>query len=95
MMRRPSAAAAAGLLLALATGCSMVARVTHRPPTGVDLNQATRDEIADLPGVTETEAERIVEARPYRSKAELVQRGIVPENVYERFAGRVYVGQPG
>ena len=94
MIRRPTAAAAA-VLLVLATACSMVERVTHRPPTGVDLNQATRDEIADLPGVTETEAERIVEARPYRSKAELVQRGIVPEDVYERFAGRVYVGQPG
>jgi competence protein ComEA len=95
MIRRSSTAAAAGLLVVLATGCSIVEHVPHRPPTGVDLNQATRDEIADLPGVTEMEAERIVEARPYRSKAELVQRGIVPEDVYERFAGRVYVGQPG
>ena len=94
MTRRPVTTTAAALLLVLAAGCTMVAHLTHRPPIGVDLNRATRNQLADLPGVSQADAERIVEARPYHTKAELVERGIVQQATYARFADRVYVGHP-
>jgi DNA uptake protein ComE-like DNA-binding protein len=59
----------------------------------VDLNQATREELADLPGLGEADAERIVAGRPYTFRDDLLQRGIVTPAQFERFAHRVYVGR--
>ncbi len=50
----------------------------------VDLNSATIAELLKLPGMTETWARRIVRFRPYRSKLDLQNEGVVPPNVYER-----------
>ena len=84
-------------LLAVATGCSLVDRIEraipHPPPRGVDLNTATREEIADLPGVTDADAERIVRNRPYDHKEEVLQRGAVSQETFEKFADRIYVSR--
>jgi hypothetical protein len=54
------------------------------PEDRVDLNHATLEQLLKVPGLTKTWAGRIVRYRPYRSKQELLDRGIVPAELYER-----------
>jgi DNA uptake protein ComE-like DNA-binding protein len=55
----------------------------------IDINHASIDELLKVPGLTKTWAGRIVRYRPYRSKQDLLDRGIVPEAVYERIRNDV------
>jgi DNA uptake protein ComE-like DNA-binding protein len=50
----------------------------------VDLNHATVKELLRVPGMTSTWANRIVRFRPYHSKMDLFEQGIVPGQVYQR-----------
>jgi DNA uptake protein ComE-like DNA-binding protein len=50
----------------------------------VDLNHASVDDLLKLPGMTRTWAGRIVRFRPYRAKNELLDRGVLPSEVYAR-----------
>lgn len=50
----------------------------------LDLNTATESDLESLPGITKTDAERIIRNRPYRSKNELVNRRIIPEESYDQ-----------
>jgi hypothetical protein len=53
-------------------------------PPEVDLNMASVAELMQVKGMTAVWAERIVRFRPYRSKADLVGRGVVTAEVYAR-----------
>lgn len=50
----------------------------------LDLNAATESDLESLPGITKTDAERIIRNRPYRSKNELVNKKIISEESYDR-----------
>jgi DNA uptake protein ComE-like DNA-binding protein len=50
----------------------------------VDVNQASVEELMKVPGMTRSWAGRIVRFRPYRTKQDLVDRGVVSTEVYER-----------
>jgi DNA uptake protein ComE-like DNA-binding protein len=54
------------------------------PDQRVDINHATLDELLKVPGLTRGWAQRIVRYRPYRSKLDLFDKGIVPSAVYDR-----------
>jgi DNA uptake protein ComE-like DNA-binding protein len=58
----------------------------HAP---VDLNQASEKELLELPGITGPEARRIIRARPYRNKRELITRGILPRSSYDKIEDQV------
>jgi competence protein ComEA len=49
----------------------------------VDLNSASVAELMALPGMTTVWAARIVRFRPYRTKLDLMNEGVVPAGVYE------------
>ena len=55
-----------------------------RPEDRVDINHAAESELLKVPGMTPSWAGRIVRFRPYRSKADLLDRGIVTGAVYDR-----------
>lgn len=55
----------------------------------LDLNQATVEQLAALPGMGVVYARRIVEGRPYQSKNQLVTRGVLPRAAYEQMKDRV------
>ena len=59
---------------------------TSVPPPGrrVDINHASLAELLEVPGLTRSWAERIVRFRPYRSKQDLFDRGVVSSQVYDR-----------
>jgi len=54
------------------------------PEDRVDLNSASLDQLLKVPGMTHTWAARIIRFRPYRSKNDLIDRGVVSGPVYER-----------
>jgi len=50
----------------------------------VDVNRATIEELLTVPGMTRSWAGRIVRFRPYRTKQDLLDRGVVNSEVYNR-----------
>lgn len=60
----------------------------------VDINTATKAELKTLPGIADAEAERIIAARPYLSKAKLVADKVLSYESYQALAGRIIAAQP-
>lgn len=56
----------------------------ENPAASVDINHATLEDLLKVPGMTRSWAGRIVRYRPYRSKLDLLEKGILPGNVYYR-----------
>lgn len=54
------------------------------PEARVDINRASIDELLKVPGMTRSWAGRIVRYRPYKTKADLLEQGVVTPEVYER-----------
>ena len=55
------------------------------PPTQrVDINHASSEELLKVPGLTQSWAARIVRFRPYRTKQDLLDKGVVNSQVYDR-----------
>jgi len=56
------------------------------PPTAarIDINRASVEELLKVPGMTRSWAGRIVRFRPYRTKLDLLDRGVVTSEVYDR-----------
>lgn len=83
--------AAAALLLALAQlGWGAVRTGPPAPPPPrVDINSAAPAQLATLPGIGPLEARRIVEGRPYLSKAELATRHVLPEGLFIQIKDRI------
>lgn len=54
------------------------------PEARVDINHATIEELLRVPGMTQTWAQRIVRFRPYRTKIDLIDHGVVTSQVYDR-----------
>jgi DNA uptake protein ComE-like DNA-binding protein len=57
---------------------------SRKPAELVDINRASIQELLTVPGMTQSWAARIVRFRPYRSKLDLVEQGVVPQEVYQR-----------
>jgi DNA uptake protein ComE-like DNA-binding protein len=55
----------------------------------LDLNAATVDQVATLPGIGRPKAEQIVKARPYGSTHDLVARGLLSESQYEHISSQI------
>jgi hypothetical protein len=60
----------------------------------VDINSASAAELKKLPGVTDTEAAKIIAGRPYGTKAQLVTRQAVDANHYQTLKNLVQAKQP-
>jgi len=50
----------------------------------IDINHASVKELMKASGMTRVWAERIVRYRPYRTKDDLLERGVVTDQVFER-----------
>jgi len=57
---------------------------TPSPEARIDINHATVEELLKVPGMTGPWARRIIRFRPYRVKDDLVERGVVTGEVYDR-----------
>jgi len=54
------------------------------PELRIDINHASVDELLKAPGMTQSWAGRIVRFRPYRTKQDLLEYGVVSSEVYDR-----------
>jgi len=54
------------------------------PEARVDINHASVDELLKVPGMTRSWAGRIVRFRPYRTKQDLLDKGVVTGEIYDR-----------
>jgi DNA uptake protein ComE-like DNA-binding protein len=58
----------------------------------LDVNTASREDLLNLPGMTQHEADRIIAARPFKSAHELVARHLIPESEYDKISDRIIAG---
>jgi DNA uptake protein ComE-like DNA-binding protein len=55
----------------------------------VDINHASKAELMKLQGITDAYAEAIIAKRPYRSKANLVEKNAIPIGIYQSIRHQV------
>ena len=59
----------------------------------MDINHASVEELLKIPGMTPSWAGRIVRFRPYRTKQDLIEHGVVTSQVYEQIKDYVIAHQ--
>jgi competence protein ComEA len=59
----------------------------------VDINSARAEELDRLPGVGPARVKAIIANRPYNGKDDLLQRKIIPPNVYNQIKNRIIARQ--
>jgi competence protein ComEA len=68
---------------AKAKSASAKSAATHAA-SQVDINTATIDELKAVPGIGDAYANKIVAGRPYKNKAQLKSKGVLPDGVYDK-----------
>lgn len=64
-----------------------------RSDKAVDINIASREDLLNLPGMTEHDADRIIAERPFKNAHELVARHVIPESEYDKISDRIIAGR--
>jgi competence protein ComEA len=60
----------------------------------VDINSATAAELKALPGLSDSDAAKIVHGRPYMDKSQLISKKVVSEATYDKIKDHVVTKQP-
>jgi competence protein ComEA len=56
----------------------------------IEINSAPKLELMTLPGIGDTEAQKIIDGRPYRAKTQLVQKNVIPQATYDKIAESIF-----
>jgi DNA uptake protein ComE-like DNA-binding protein len=74
-------------------GAPKTSATAPSPEARIDINHASVDELLKVPGMTASWAGRIVRFRPYRTKQDLLEHGVVTSEVYDRIKDYVIAHQ--
>ncbi len=55
----------------------------------LDINTATPEQLNALPGFGPAYSRRVIAGRPYTAKNQLVTRGVIPQEAYERISALI------
>ncbi len=61
----------------------------NRDKTALDLNKASKDELASLPNMTAEKADKVIASRPFSSPEQLVTRRILTQAQYDQVKTKV------
>ena len=59
----------------------------------LDINTATADQLKALPGIGDKYSAKIIAARPYSNKTQLVSKGVIPQATYDKIAAKIIAKQ--
>jgi DNA uptake protein ComE-like DNA-binding protein len=65
----------------------------HATALRVDLNSATKEELMKLPGIGDATADKIIAARPFKAKSELLAKKLVTKAEYTKLSAHVIAKQ--
>ena len=60
----------------------------------IDINSATKEQLAALPGIGDVLAAKIIAGRPYMMKTELTTKKIISAATYSKIAAQIVATQP-
>ena len=60
----------------------------------IDINSATKEQLKTLPGITDAYADKIIAGRPYLSKAFLVTKNVLPNDLFQTLRKQIVARQP-
>jgi hypothetical protein len=66
----------------------------HTPPK-ININTATKEQLMTLPGMTDDSVDKLIAARPFKSKDQLVQKNIVTKEEYKKIDAKITAGTRG
>ena len=59
----------------------------------IDINSANKEQLDALPGIGRARADAIIKGRPYKGKDDLVNKKIIPKNVYDGIKDKIIAKQ--
>jgi DNA uptake protein ComE-like DNA-binding protein len=59
----------------------------------LDINSASADQLKALPGIGDKYSAKIIAARPYANKTQLVSKGVIPQATYNKIADKIIAKQ--
>ena len=59
----------------------------------LDINSASKAELDALPGIGAARSDAIIKGRPYKGKDDLVNKKVIPKNVYDGIKDKIIAKQ--